>query len=294
MYYKNPFEQLDKIMKARYVFLKKAKVTEAKTYLEFLEEYKNDCYNAIVDKQRPQEQKNEYQDAYFNVETRLYAMQHETTIPRYFIEEKGLIDFLTTMPVKSLKYLKEKWGDIAYFVYTPKETYYCQCDTYRAEFTIERFFTIITSGHKAMVYPMDELDNPTLWIKQCKEHQKKLNDLTKEEKIEGIKIASDEFRLCVNALFYTIAFPEAVKEGCPSNIAVAQKKEFRDSKTKVMTLSVDARVLTKEHNGVTPHFRSGYFRHYTSDRYVNCKGEIRFIEATFVKGKSFIVEDIIK
>jgi hypothetical protein len=88
------------------------------------------------------------------------------------------------------------------------------------------------------------------------------------------------FNTVINFFFYINAFPECVVDGVPSGVK-------RDNNAK--TLSSSEKVVshtTVEHGFVRPHFRSGYFRHYNSDFYVNCKGQVRFITSTIVKGKA--------
>ena len=88
------------------------------------------------------------------------------------------------------------------------------------------------------------------------------------------------YNLGMNFLFYINAFPECVIDGVPNGVK-------RNSKAKVISTS-DKIVshTTIEHGFIRPHFRSGYFRHFNSDYFVNCKGQVRFIEATMVKGKA--------
>ena len=88
------------------------------------------------------------------------------------------------------------------------------------------------------------------------------------------------FNTVINFFFYINAFPECVVDGVPSGVK-------RDNNAK--TLSTSEKVVshtTVEHGFVRPHFRSGYFRHYNSNFYVNCKGQVRFITSTIVKGKA--------
>jgi len=53
---------------------------------------------------------------------------------------------------------------------------------------------------------------------------------------------------------------------------------------RVSTSSNVIDVIDNDARIVTPHFRSGYFRHLSSDFYKNKKGQIIFIHETFVKG----------
>ena len=88
------------------------------------------------------------------------------------------------------------------------------------------------------------------------------------------------YNLGMNFIFYINAFPECVIDGVPNGVK-------RNPKAKI--ISISDKIIshtTVEHGFIRPHFRSGYFRHFNSDYYVNCKGQVRFIEATMVKGKA--------
>lgn len=88
------------------------------------------------------------------------------------------------------------------------------------------------------------------------------------------------FNLVCNFLFYIQAFPECVIDGVPNGVK-------RNPSAK--SISISDKIVahkTVEHGFVRPHFRSGYFRHMDSDWYVNCKGQVRFIASTMVKGRA--------
>jgi len=88
------------------------------------------------------------------------------------------------------------------------------------------------------------------------------------------------FNMAANFLFYINAFPECVIDGVPAGVK-------RNPKTK--SIGVSEKIVSHtsvEHGFVRAHFRSGYFRHLNSDYFVNCKGQIRFIQSTMVKGRA--------
>lgn len=88
------------------------------------------------------------------------------------------------------------------------------------------------------------------------------------------------FNMAMNFLFYINAFPECVIDGVPAGVK-------RNPAAKSITVSDKVVSHTDvEHGFVRPHFRSGYFRHLNSDYFVNCKGQVRFIESTMVKGRA--------
>lgn len=88
------------------------------------------------------------------------------------------------------------------------------------------------------------------------------------------------YNLGMNFLFYINAFPQCVIDGVPNGIKRNPKAKVISTSDKIISHT------TVEHGFIRPHFRCGYFRHFNSDYYVNCKGQIRFIESTMVKGKA--------
>lgn len=88
------------------------------------------------------------------------------------------------------------------------------------------------------------------------------------------------FNLAINFLFYINAFPECVVDGVPNGVKRNPTAKSISMSDKIISHK------TVEHGFVRPHFRSGYFRHMNSDWYVNCKGQVRFIASTMVKGRA--------
>ena len=88
------------------------------------------------------------------------------------------------------------------------------------------------------------------------------------------------YNLGMNFLFYINAFPDCIIDGVPNGVKRNPKGKVISTSDKIVSHT------TVEHGFVRPHFRCGYFRHFNSDYFVNCKGQIRFIESTMVKGKA--------
>ena len=88
------------------------------------------------------------------------------------------------------------------------------------------------------------------------------------------------FNMAVNFLFYIQAFPDCVVDGVPNGVKRNPSANSISMSDKIVSHR------TVEHGFVRPHFRSGYFRHMNSDWYVNCKGQVRFIPSTMVKGRA--------
>ena len=91
---------------------------------------------------------------------------------------------------------------------------------------------------------------------------------------------SEIYNLGLNFLFYINAFPQCVIDGVPNGVKKNPKGKVISTSDKIISHT------TVEHGFIRPHFRSGYFRHFNSDYFVNCKGQVRFIESTMVKGKA--------
>ena len=106
------------------------------------------------------------------------------------------------------------------------------------------------------------------------------DDLNQTFCVEDCNERNDAYNIAMNFLFYINAFPECIIDGVPNGVK-------RNPKAK--SISISDKVVshtTVEHGFVRPHFRSGYFRHFNSDWYVNCTGQVRFIASTMVKGKA--------
>ena len=101
--------------------------------------------------------------------------------------------------------------------------------------------------------------------------------------VEECKDKNNAYNFALNFLFYIKAFPECVLDGVPNGVK---------RNTKAKSISISDKIVshsTVERGFVRPHFRSGYFRHFNSDYFVNCKGQVRFIASTMVKGKAYTV-----
>lgn len=95
-------------------------------------------------------------------------------------------------------------------------------------------------------------------------------------------------RLAINLIYYLKAFPEKILDGVPQDMVRDDKKKFSESRTYNIGIADEIVEKTEVKDGrvIIPHFRSGFFRHYSDDRYINMKGKVQFIAATMVKGKA--------
>lgn len=91
-------------------------------------------------------------------------------------------------------------------------------------------------------------------------------------------------KIAYNFLNYLIAFPESIIDGPPADAILERKTE-----SSITVKSNDTvKRITKEFSShyTSPHLRRGHFRFLKSDRFKNKKGQIIYIEPTFIKGSA--------
>lgn len=87
-----------------------------------------------------------------------------------------------------------------------------------------------------------------------------------------------DFKRFINILLYINTFEDCIFDGTPNEHSAPGKKSIK--------------ILETEHikhaykNGVTPHIRSGHFRRFMSDRYINVKNKTIYIKSTMVNGRA--------
>jgi hypothetical protein len=94
------------------------------------------------------------------------------------------------------------------------------------------------------------------------------------------------FRVIINLIFYMNAYPENVIDGVPQK-AIIDEKVFTNKNR--ITVLKNIELLKKQET--SPHLRRGHFRTFTSDFYVNKKGETIWIEPMFIKGEAKTVTE---
>lgn len=187
------------------------------------------------------------------VEVALVKKEVQEGITRFYIKDESLFDFFKNTELKKkeiLSILKET-KDYAYGIIGTNFSCTVQ---FTHGIDNRTYFTMLTDtmNYSFCAEEYESNKNENRWV----------------------------FNLAMNFLFYINAFPECVLDGVPQGV-----KHNPTAKS----ISVSEKIVshtTVEHGFVRPHFRSGYFRHLNSDYFVNCKGQVRFIASTMVKGKA--------
>lgn len=89
------------------------------------------------------------------------------------------------------------------------------------------------------------------------------------------------FNMVMNFMLYQEAFPEKIIDGVPNGV----KRTLNSQSVKIS----EKIILPGEHEHkgfVKPHYRSGYFMHFKAERYVNVRGQTRFVAGKFIRGKA--------
>lgn len=161
-------------------------------------------------------------------------------ICRYYLENDSLLDFFKNTEVKQ----KEIQSILDTLNDSESRTFW---GVLGKEFSIVICYTK-TLYKKHIITILTENMNYTFCIEEC-------NDTNHRE----------WYNLALNFIFYINAFPECVIDGVPNGIKKNPKAKILSTSEKIISHT------TVEHGFVRPHFRSGFFRHYNSDFYVNCE-----------------------
>lgn len=182
-------------------------------------------------------------------------------LPRYYIKDDNLFDFFKNTPVnvKDVQSILDVMND------EYQKTHLNLWGVIGQTYSFSFMYVKVAGDDRHFVNVFTEDMNYTFCVEDY------------DEKVNEQKWV---FNMVVNFLFYIHAFPECVVDGVPNSV-----KRNPNAKT----ISVSEKVVSHnstEHGFVRPHFRSGYFRHLNSDYFVNCKGQVRFIQSTMVKGRA--------
>lgn len=137
---------------------------------------------------------------------------------------------------------------------------------------IAKFSKVMTGGYCAVSRGWGDPEVPqTFW------------KMDTPEFTDDPEIGADQ-RLMAGFALYMKCFPHCVRPGVPEDL-----KHVGHYDGHKMSVNVVPEIL-QPHSGPCPHFRNGYFRTYRDERFVNVKGQTRFIEGVFVLGKAKTVD----
>ena len=186
------------------------------------------------------------------------------TVTHYFIKDESLINFLKETEIRDTSIVRDYIDENC-----------LKLDSYASYYSIALhteneglFFTYLKHDDRVIVVAFSK-ESAVDFDLRC-------------------KLTNPISRLSVNLVYYLKAYPEKVLSGVPDDMVKNDKKKMQNIKTCTIGIADEIVEKTEVVNGhiVSPHFRSGFFRHYTDDRYVNMKGKVQFIAATMVKGKA--------
>lgn len=123
------------------------------------------------------------------------------------------------------------------------------------------------------------------WKRSGLVSDKKYKDLLKEESKNSKEIVKI-IQFAVNTVAYMNTFPGCVIDGVPE---IIKKQPFYNDNSLYVDISdkiVDYSENTNIGKKVSPHFRRGYFKRLTAERYTKMRGKLIFVHETMVNGKA--------
>lgn len=190
----------------------------------------------------------------------------------YFISDNSLVEFLKNTTIKDVSIVKE------YIKENCKPIYKNESDVYTSYYSV----AIHSENEAHMFSYLMENENTEICVffDNTGYHYSLRDNIDFDEAPVG--------RMAINLIYYLKAFPEKILDGVPQDMVRDDKKKFSESRTYNIGIADEIVEKTEVKDGrvIIPHFRSGFFRHYSDDRYVNMKGKVQFIAATMVKGKA--------
>lgn len=187
------------------------------------------------------------------------------SITHFFIKDNGLADFLKSTEVKDTLIVEDFIKEHSSALKSISERYYTVAVHSENEGLV---FTYLQNDERTVVTVFD-------------------NAHTYDFQLGATKL-TPLCKMAINFIYYLKAFPEKILDGVPADMVKNDKKKFASSNCHSVGIADEIVEKSEVVNGhlVSPHFRSGFFRHYTDDRYINMKGKVQFIAATMVKGKA--------
>lgn len=188
--------------------------------------------------------------------------ENQGKIMHYYIQDDNLIDFLSNTKIQNLDILKLKKENTmqSCIVHTHKHCY------------------VLSNGLSDKNEMVLTIHRDGEWINISPENKDHLKWLKKQGK-EWYKDSC----FAINLFYYINAFPNVIKDGFPDDVVKSYRQVIKRFNNNHI-IGVAPQIVQGYTSGKAPHFRQGFFRLYSNDRYVNMKGKVQFIEATMIKG----------
>ena len=189
-------------------------------------------------------------------------------VPHFFIKDNSLVDFLKNTTVNDYSIVKDYILENSSPLDSEDTRYYYVAVHSEIE---SHLIAYLWTEQKLVVCPFFDKNGFAF-------------ELTPQSKFEDAPLS----KMAVNFIYYIKAFPDKIIDGVPSDMVKNDRPKYGASKNYSIGIADEIVEKSQTVNGhlVSPHFRSGFFRHYTDDRYINMKGKVQFIAATMVKGKA--------
>lgn len=228
-------------------------------------------------------------------------------IPNIFFESVPLKKFLKECKINSIDGIKEhllqhgkvytvgrhKYIDnevIERGEVPPEELMQCYILSYNIHIPNEEY------GYTFCYDYSKELNQLLVWVK-CEEvgsaYFATLGDDNSELSVKSLYKQNEHAMVenvsfALNFLFYILCFPEMLVDGlwCKAKDMIASNKMTLKTSPKVLHDSIEAVGTANTKGTKCPHFRTGYFRHLTSDFYKAKQGQFVFVKSCVVNGSS--------
>lgn len=142
----------------------------------------------------------------------------------------------------------------------------------------------------------EELNQLLVWVKNEETQHAYYSTLSDENPEltvksfykQGDSAMVENVSFALNFLFYILCFPEMLVDGlwCKATDIIASKKMTLKTSPKVLMSDTEVPETTKTKGSKCPHFRTGHFKHLTSDFYKEKQGQFVFVKSCVVNGAS--------
>ena len=275
---------------------------------DFLKDYDQLFFNLMYQWEH-NKSNNEVTDTLFQ-SANAYSIERaillDENVHHFFLETPELFDFLASCPIKEnrqvLTYVRENGFRGVTQIHLP--SYYDMVEATKSvklpEKNTETYYGVIhhmrvnSPSIKFAIYFFDNItsdDTVTTSIFIDDGKTSSLDDISTGEldaTYEDVlsKGESINRRIVWNLLMYTLCFSENTVAGFPTDLNRDEIFQAKLTQKNSTTLTIREEFLDKETRVISPHVRGGYFKTLTSEFFVHKRGQIIYVNPTFIVGKS--------